>query len=341
MELLSKYRVFQTADHDDGQQFLSQVWERHHSLLKGKRFALTWNQANLKRCSLAYVDHACGAVLECDGPVSDAYRMCFHLTGRVDHRINCNEAGSWPGQCAVHSPRAEVRLDAEPFSALVLNLDGDFVRTALNQRFSKLPPLETWATAFSVDSPAVATLNSLCLWMAKELDDPQSLLLTQDRVAASFERTLLTLFIECLVERHPSADEIRGDLTNIHVRRAEEWIDAHVKDAIGVEDVASAIGVEAQALVRAFKRVRGYSPTRALRRRRLERARDALAAAGPETTVTTVAIGLGFFELGRFAARYREQFGEKPSETLARSLGRVPEQTTPMQKRSPAEVGSA
>ena len=109
MELLAKYRVFQATDHDDGQQFLSQVWEKHHSLLKGKRFALTWNQANLKRSSLAYVDHACGAVLECDGPVSDAYRMCFHRTGRVEHRINCNEAGSWLGQCAVHPPRAAAR----------------------------------------------------------------------------------------------------------------------------------------------------------------------------------------------------------------------------------------
>jgi AraC-like DNA-binding protein len=338
MELLSKYRVFQTADHDDGQQFLSQAWERHHSSLKGKAFSLTWNQANLKRSSLAYIDHPCGAVLKCDGPVSDTYRMCFHRTGRVDHRINCNEAGSWPGQSTVHPPRAEVRLDAEPFSLLLLNLDGDFVRAALNQRFSKLPPLETWATAFSTDSPAVATLNSLCLWMAKELDDPQSLLLTQDRVAASFERTLLTLFVECLVERHPRAEAVRGNLSPVHVKQAEEWIDAHLKEAMGVEDVASAMGVDAQALVRTFKRVHGCSPAQFILRLRLERAREALAAAGAETTVTKVATGLGFFELGRFAVRYREQFGEKPSETLAQSLGRVPEQTTTMQKRSPAHV---
>jgi AraC-like DNA-binding protein len=341
MEFLEKYRVFQTTDHDAGQDFASRVWEKHHSLLKGKQFDLTWNQADLKRASLAFVDHPCGVVATCDGPLSDTFRILFHQSGRMEHRINGKESVSFPGQCTVHPPQCNLRLDIEPFSLLLLSLDGKFVRSALNQRFSKLPSFEEWATSFSMSSPSIATLNSLCLWVAKELENPQSPLLTQNRAAASFERTLLTLFVEALVERHPSAVEIRGDLSELHVKRAEEWIDAHLEEAIGAEEAAAALGVEAQTLVQTFKRVRGYSPAHLLLRRRLERAREILGAAGPDTTVTDVATGLGFFELGRFATRYRERFGERPSETLARSLGRAPGQTATMQKPRPAELESA
>jgi transcriptional regulator GlxA family with amidase domain len=103
----------------------------------------------------------------------------------------------------------------------------------------------------------------------------------------------------------------------------------------------SAMSAYGMKRLQTFKRVRGYSPAHLLLRRRLEQARDTLGAAGPDTTVTDVATGLGFFELGRFATRYRERFGERPSETLARSLGRVPRQTPTMQKRRPAELESA
>ena len=43
--------------------------------------------------------------------------------------------------------------------------------------------------------------------------------------------------------------------------------------------------------------------------------------AEPGATVTGIATEHGFLELGRFAMRYRRQFGETPSQTLARRTG--------------------
>jgi AraC-like DNA-binding protein len=341
MELLAKHRIFQTTDHGDGQDFASQVWERHHSKLKGKQFALAWNQAELRHASLAYVDHPCRLVATCEGPVSDTFRVVLLRRGRMDHKINGSEAVSLPGTCVIHPPQAELQLDIESISLVLLNLDGNFVRSALAQRFSELPPVETWAASLSPVSPAVATLNSLCLWMAQEFENPNSSLLTESRVTASFERTLLTLFVEALVEQCPNIDSIRGDLSVVHLSRAEEWIDAHVKEAIGVEDVAAALGVNAQALVKTFTRLRGLSPMRAILHRRLECARDALASAGPGATVTGIATEFGFFELGRFAVRYRERFGEKPSETLARRLGQFSDPSVTMQHMDGHDLKSA
>jgi transcriptional regulator GlxA family with amidase domain len=39
-------------------------------------------------------------------------------------------------------------------------------------------------------------------------------------------------------------------------------------------------------------------------------------------SVTAAALECGFSNLGEFAGKYRQRFGENPSETLKRALGR-------------------
>ena len=66
-------------------------------------------------------------------------------------------------------------------------------------------------------------------------------------------------------------------------------------------------------------------------RRRLESARRiaAVAADADSQKVTDIATTLGFFELGRFAQRYRQHFGETPSTTLGRRGGGVSQHPLP------------
>ena len=67
----------------------------------------------------------------------------------------------------------------------------------------------------------------------------------------------------------------------------------------------------------AFVEIRGMPPTERLRRMALDDVRTLLAAPGShDISVTTVAARHGFQHLGRFAADYRQRFGEHPSETL-------------------------
>lgn len=320
MELLANHRIFQTTDLDHGRAFASQIWEKHDSQLKNDHYAVTWNQVALRRSSLTYVDHPCALTARCEGPLSDMFRVLFHQSGRIDHSICGRPASSQPARVVVHAPAQELKLEIAPFSLLMLNLDGELVRSAFERRLGRTPDFEFWATELSTTSPLVDTLRSLCLWTARELDNPRSPISTRAAVTANLERTLLSLFIECLVDYRYCGEEPPCDLNVAQVRKAEEWIDANLANAIGVEDIAAAIGVSPRALQTAFRRVRGYSPTNAVFRRRLERSRAALIAANPNDTVTKIATDLGFFELGRFAVRYRREFGEKPSETLARSL---------------------
>jgi AraC-like DNA-binding protein len=82
--------------------------------------------------------------------------------------------------------------------------------------------------------------------------------------------------------------------------------------------LAATLRVSVRTLENAFISATGISPKKYLLHRRLNRARQALLAAEPlgQDTVTSIALGLGFTELGRFAVRYRQFFGESPSQTL-------------------------
>ena len=101
------------------------------------------------------------------------------------------------------------------------------------------------------------------------------------------------------------------------VERAEAYARAHQGALVSVANLSRIVGISERGLRNAFYRVRGMSPKRCLLAERLEGARRSLRAArNTPATVTGVATDYGFFELGRFAATYKEAFGEAPSETL-------------------------
>ena len=96
---------------------------------------------------------------------------------------------------------------------------------------------------------------------------------------------------------------------------------AHHNDRVPLADLCRMCGMSERALRNAFYSVRGMSPNRAIRVDRLAHVRRALSdPLGAARTVTHVAADHGFFELGRFAAAYRQMFGETPSDTRRRAV---------------------
>ena len=88
---------------------------------------------------------------------------------------------------------------------------------------------------------------------------------------------------------------------------------------VRVADLARRAGISSRTVYRAFARHVGAPPATWLRRARLEEVRKRLLEATPGDTVTAAALDWGFEHLGRFAGFYREQFGERPSDTLRRA----------------------
>jgi AraC-like DNA-binding protein len=100
------------------------------------------------------------------------------------------------------------------------------------------------------------------------------------------------------------------------VRRAVDYIEAHLDQAITVADLVTATGVAGRTLFMHFKSFKGVSPMRYARDARLRKVRQALLRADPEASVTDIALNAGFTHMGRFSVTYRRRFGESPSDTL-------------------------
>lgn len=103
------------------------------------------------------------------------------------------------------------------------------------------------------------------------------------------------------------------------VERAVRFIEANITRPLTVHDIAAAAGVSVRTLQQMFRAEREETPHAYLARARLHAVRLALlrADAGHDT-VAVIARTWGFRGLGRFAAAYREAFGENPSATLRR-----------------------
>lgn len=107
-----------------------------------------------------------------------------------------------------------------------------------------------------------------------------------------------------------------------YVREAELLMESLAREAPTIGDVAQKVGVSARTLSEGFQRFRGITPRDFLSEQRLNGLRQALLAAGPEETVTSLAAAWGYVNFGAMAGKYRARFGEPPSATLARAPGR-------------------
>ncbi|WP_432695895.1 AraC family transcriptional regulator [Marinobacterium sp. YM272] len=116
----------------------------------------------------------------------------------------------------------------------------------------------------------------------------------------------------------PLADE-RPQPVPRHVKRVEEYIQAHADQPLTPSDLADIAGVSVRSLYYGFQEFRQTGPMEYLRNVRLQRVRKALMAPTSTLTVTAAASRWGFSHMSRFSQAYQQLFGEKPSETLRKA----------------------
>ncbi len=139
------------------------------------------------------------------------------------------------------------------------------------------------------------------------------------------EEALLRSMIACLHE-DVYQDRVPPVRRATLARRFAEVVEANLDRALLSRELSQMVGVSERTLRKLCHEQMGISPSRFLALRRLHLARQTLLQADRHSaTVTEIAMGLGIWELGRFAVAYKSLFGESPSATLHRQRAAPPQ----------------
>src|SRR5690606_19903107 len=165
-------------------------------------------------------------------------------------------------------------------------------------------------SARASDADAIAGLAS---GADPSLRQPFDAALPRAHVAAALhavERLRRQLAATPVAPEAPAAE--LGASDRRFLEAAERWIAANLdRESATVQEFADALHVSRATLARRYGKLAGEPPIVALRRKRLERARELLARG--EGNVSEVAYAVGYGSLAAFSHAYHERFGHAPS----------------------------
>lgn len=96
------------------------------------------------------------------------------------------------------------------------------------------------------------------------------------------------------------------------MRRVEDFLNSTTHPVVSLEELGRAVGTSVSTLQRLFQAAHGASAFEVIRRRNLERARDALAVNG--VTVKEAAYLAGYSSSANFSTAFRKMFGCTPTQ---------------------------
>ncbi len=250
-------------------------------------------------------------------------RPLYYLTVPLKGTLRISDGRSTddysPGESHLLHKEDPLELQAPGDQAcMILNADHELVESLARRLCSRGPVLSRFHGRFSLETPQGACFWRHLSFVWRELERSDALLKSPIAWREMEDALLATL----LIALRPDMQRSEPDCPNLALRCAEEYLAAHIADAVSVSDVAEAAGISISTLFRAFQRRHGQGPMAFLRSRRLHAVHRALLASDhPLVTVARLALQYGFHHLGRFAAAYRAEFGESPGETLRRRSG--------------------
>lgn len=126
---------------------------------------------------------------------------------------------------------------------------------------------------------------------------------------------VLVEWLEALPARITAEGLASGEARRRVVSKACELIHGHDGEPLSILQVCDFVGASPSKLEYCFRSVLGIAPAKYMRAMRLNGVKRELRR-GQGESVQDVAARWGFWHHGEFAAAYRRQFGELPSQTL-------------------------
>jgi len=322
--LLAAHQLFSSRDLEETRERVAQVFCPHRlETLEHAPVKALHNHIRGERLSLNYMEYGAATLIE-PGELQSFYLVQLPLAGGARVVNGGDRYDSDPTRAAVLNPQHPTSmLWTAGTRQLLVQID----RAALQQHLADLlgapaPEPVKFTGAMDLRSGIGAMLRQLVLHLATEIDAGRSTFGQAGLMNRQIESTLMTGLVEALENNYSGLLGRPVPAATPHkLRRAEEYIEAHLDSPLTMEQIARAAGTTPRSLQMAFRDFRGTTPMTFLRDRRLERAHRDLTRPGANTSVTDVATAWGFTHLGRFSQAYRARYGQSPSDTLRAALG--------------------
>jgi AraC-like DNA-binding protein len=318
--------AFETASVGAARRYMSEVFRSHDLVMPREETGLRMRHEAVQagRVSLHWLQY--GAPVTMTAPeMGRFYLFQFVLGGacEIRHRgqtrlvngdhsyvVHPSEplAKTWDSDCR----QLIVKVDRDRFERFASREIGVDVAGRLDFDFDIVPveigPRTLIEVAKAVRDDAAEARNGL----------------SHPRVGAHLDATMMALMLAAFPHRFRDLyDRAAEPCAPYYVHRAEDYIRAHLREPISIEDLVTASDASVRSLFNGFRRFRGLTPMAYVKALRLELAHDILKRADPaERAVTEIALACGFTHMSKFARDFSARFGERPSEVLGRAYVR-------------------
>ncbi|UJX42162.1 AraC family transcriptional regulator [Desulfovibrio sp. JY] len=318
---LSPYRYLETKSPDAVNDALSQNFRNGSiDIFNKKKFKMIYNHLKVGDVSLNAAAASAGFHIQAAIDIK-SFVLIFVTHGRLEARTKGKISRCIPDKlasCLDFEQPATIAV--EPFYN---NMTVRFARAAVERMLEKFTgkPLRRalrFADQIDLSQPGPKRLLAIINQVAA-LFEHDTALAREPLLVGQYEQLLLTALLTCL--EHNARGALLAPPPPAPpkvIALVENFLEAHADKALNLGDLADLTNMSARSIQLAFKKHRGYTPSQFLRECRLSRARDLLRRATPGTSVLSVSLACGFASQSLFSRVYRERFGEKPSETMAR-----------------------
>ncbi|MET0861633.1 MAG: AraC family transcriptional regulator [Microbacterium sp.] len=237
----------------------------------------------------------------------------------------------------IFMPGRPVDIDSdEHFAQLSLMFPREMLQLELENLLGDNPARRLEFRAdLDLMTPGARTMMQ-AIQMIDEASDRDGGLLAHPLATQRLEQVLMHSLLFAQPHNHSAALSAPSPTAGVRpVSQAIELMRNDPAHPWTVTELAAEVSRSVRSLQEGFRRTLDTTPMAYLRRLRLERVHAELQLApSGEVSVTEVAARWGFVHLGRFAAAYRNEFSERPSDTMRSAGVRSPTDTDDRIRRS-------
>jgi AraC-like DNA-binding protein len=319
MEPFAKYPLLRTSNVDEAESVLSDSLApaRILHIDDKRRFRIRMNGVRLGRISIVFNKYETGARISSELSEDSIY-LIIGSGERSNFKFNSEPSLTIPGKGIIIAKERQIAIDRLSNSEILVlrvsevDLHNHFERLINSHNKRHL----AFDRIVNLGANSGAVLKRLINHLVFELNN-DDMLLKDPNLAKAYDDMMLTAIVSLPhnLRQKLHADRRRQIAPSV-VHRAEEYMAANLSEPITIADLLRICNCSRSALFWAFRKTRGYTPMEFIAEKRLQCVRQKLLQPYSIHSVSDIAQGYGFRNLGRFSQMYKKRFGESPSKTL-------------------------